>query len=302
MNIILNNDHTVKKVSKFTKTNTKDMKYAIIDISTVRKGPLYTLVTSINYDFKDIPIDIGIDISYAEIDVPCDNNTILQTTFSTDSMEKYYNIFPLIKQMFAFNIYREKNSNIDNQLFIDSIQIQYGKEYISINEYDSDKHIDKIFRKLKLKTQCNTVLSDELLVISNKKWEIKPYILLDDHFDKIGIPIPFTESMYLLSFEDYIYFMHTKRVSVEVSYPGLNDHDDSEYRILDASTFIEILELCMFIPQMILMEQKIYGNAIKLTLIIETSYGIRTLVIDDKETPFDKNMCIFKLIKKLLKM
>lgn len=305
MNLILNQDHTIKKASVFTKKNTKNMKYLLVDISTIRKGPLFTLVENVNLGFKDLPIDIAMDVSYADMDVPCDDSTMISTSFSTDTIEKFYNIFPLIKQMFAFNSYREKNSNIDNQLFIETIQFQYGKEYVYINEYDSDKYIYKIFHKLKMKTDVDRILSDgDVLIITNKKWEIKNTMEMEfpfGPFDKIGIPIPSTESLYLMSFEDYVYFSHIHSINIEVSYPG-SDSDDAGYHLLNASTLEEILEMCIFIPQMILMEQKIYGNAMKLTLIVETSYGTRSLVIDDKETFSDKNMCIFKLIKKLLKL
>lgn len=306
MNYILNDDYSIQKVSKVTKKNTKNMKYLLLDISTARKGPLYTLVEDVNLSFNDDKwIDIAMDVSYAGVDVPCDDCTMLTTSFSTNTIERYYNIFPLIKQMLTFNTFREKNSNIDNQLFIETIQFQYGKESVYINEYDSDQTINKLFRKLKMRTAVDQILSDdEILLIYDNHWELASLSNEFDtaHLNKIGISVPSTESIYLLSYTDFSYFLYLNSISVEIGYPETDDIEESEYCILNANSIKEILELCIFIPQMVLLEQQIYGNAIRLTIHVETDYGKRSLLIDEKETPFAKNMCIFILIKKLLKM
>lgn len=305
MIFILNDNYTIQKVSNITKKNTKNMKYLLIDISTKRKGPLFTLAKDTNLSFnKNKWIDIVMDISYAGIDIPCDDCTMITTSFSTNTIERYYSIFPLIKQMLAFNTFRESNSNIDNQLFIETIQFQYGKESICINEYYSDQAIDKIFRKLKMRTIVNEILKDdEILLIYDNHWKISALTEEFDtsHLNKIGIPIPYTESLYLLSYSDFIYFSCINSVSIEIGYPGTDD-DESEYCILNSNSLREILELCIFIPQMVLLEQQIYGSYIRLIVNVETEYGKRSLLIDEKETVIAKNMCIFKLIKKLLKM
>ena len=93
MNLILNRDHTVKKVSNFTKKNTKNMQYALIDISTTRKGPIVTLVESVNFSFINTPIDIAIEIC---------------------KILKYENIKTLIKIKFVFKISNENRKHKGN--------------------------------------------------------------------------------------------------------------------------------------------------------------------------------------------
>jgi hypothetical protein len=129
-------------------------------------------------------------------------------------------------------------------------------------------------------------------------------------FDKIGIMIPDTESLYLMSYKEFHLFSKLKSIELEFQYEIDNpnslfeefDDIDESISILTLSSFMEYLELFIFIPQMILMEKAVYDNEVNIRLSIETKKDMYSLVIDHKETNNPKNTCMYYIIKKLLKM
>ena len=315
MNYILKDDHTIKKVKEIKKTDCYNMKYALLDISTDRKGPVFTVVKSLNFDFKSDLIDILMDTSYAVYDLPYEirEDAILSSRHKISTINNYYNIYPLIKQIFAFNNFIEVNSSLDSQLFIQQIQIGYNGNVIEISEKDSDTTIKKIFKKLNMVTNTEEVLLDRFLIIYKDTWDVysfRDYNPLEMNFDKIGIMIPDTESLYLMSYKEFHLFNKLKSLELEFQYEIDNpnslfeefDDIDESISILSVSSFIEYLELFIFIPQLILMEKAVYNNEVNIRLSVETKKDMYSLIIDHKETNNPKHTCMYYIIKKLLKM
>ena len=314
MNYILKNDHTYEKVRDVKEAHTKNMCCALFDISTDRKGPLYTMVRDINFDFIKEDINIVMDVSYAPIDVPFDNSILIPSNFKITSLNTYYNLYPLIKQIFAFNTFRENESTIDNQILIQDMQILYGNNKIDISEKDSDKTIKKIFKKMRMLTCTDRILDDKFLLMKDGIWDIysySEYEPLDMKFDKIGLMVPYTESLYLMSYKEYELFQTFDSIDLELRYrvsPSehaamFDEFYDEEYAsIISINDMKTLLEVCMFIPQMILMEQSIYTNDMSLKIIIDRGDDMYSLIIDQDEIKDSRNTCLYYIIKKLLKM
>jgi len=295
MNYILRNDHTYEKVKSFKESDMKNMCCALFDISTDRKGPLYTMVQDINFDFMKENIHILMDVSYAPIDLPFDDSVLIPSSFKITNLNTYYNVYPLIKQIFAFNTFRETESTIDNQILIQDMQILYGKSEIDISEKDSEKTIKKIFKKMKMITCVDHMLSDKFLIMRNGIWDIYSYSEfepLDMNFDKIGIMIPYTESLYLMSYKEYLLFSNFDSIDLELRYaiPRYDQvtlfdeiYDNESSTTITINDIDMLLQVCMFIPQMILLEQSIYDNDMSLKINIDRGDVMYSLVIDEDE-------------------
>ena len=67
------NNGTYKKIDTI-RDNSYDIKFYAIDISTERKGPVFTLVHNPYMNFKESKLSITLDIQYAPVDLPFDEN------------------------------------------------------------------------------------------------------------------------------------------------------------------------------------------------------------------------------------
>ena len=314
MNYIFRNDHTYEKVKNIKESDTTDVSFVLFDISTDRKGPLYTMVKDINFNYIKEHIHIVMDVSYAPIDLPFDDSILIPSSFDITSLNTHYNVYPLIKQIFAFNTFRETESTIDNQILIQDMEIHYGDSILKISERDSEKTIKKIFKKMKMLTCTEHVLEDRFLLMKNGIWDIysySEYEPLDMKFDKIGIMVPYTESLYLMTYKEYELFQSFDSIDLELKYnisssehvAMFDEFYDEEYvSIISINDIDTLLQVCMFIPQMILMEQLIYNNEMSLKIVVDRGDDMYSLIIDQDEIKDSRNTCLYYIIKKLLKM
>ena len=70
--------------------NKKDASFYMIDISTDRKGSIYTLTDMIKNDIGHKHMVVSLDISYADYDSPCDACQLIRNRIDIDSIEKFY--------------------------------------------------------------------------------------------------------------------------------------------------------------------------------------------------------------------
>lgn len=319
MNYVLNTDETIQKFVSSQKNESVPYLY-LIDISTDRKGPVYTLTENIDYPYQSEDVEILMNTSYSSIDAPWEDCTILQSSFHMDTIERRMNIYPLIKQLIAFNTYRTANLWIDNQIFIGDIQIKIGNLITSFDEYTSDKEIEKTFRKLHMQTCVDHYLDNEtVLIIKHNKYQFISIHDIPKKFDKIGIPLKNTETLYLLSYKEYKLFQNIQDLEFLIMYPEYDSNDCIDFdwdctafnsgisrsstNSIEIISLKDFLESCLFLPQMILMEKNIYPTPVEIYLCIHTkSNRVIELTINDEESDEGRNVCFFKIIKKLLKM
>lgn len=308
MNFKCYNDGTYKT---WLGKNKCDADFYLIDISTDRKGSLYTITKNIESNIVSKDISVIMDTSYSSIDVPCDDFTLLSSRFSVDTVERFYSIYPLIKQMFAFNTFCEIwGLALDSCISIESIIIEYGDIKATINECDNDRDIEKTFKRINMNTSVSKILPDNsVLIMKDGIWEI---IECDDNdnyphfnkFDYIGIPLPNTESLYLLSYKEYNIFRKKMTVQINMLYSDYEDpdrdYDDYCANWISLDNMRDILYGCLFTPQLILLEQKIYDIPMFLEIVISTKYVNMKLSISENEILVPKNTCIFEIIKRLL--
>lgn len=307
MNFRFYNDGTYKD-----NLNKKDASFYLIDISTDRKGSLYTITDKINTCIRNNDISVSLDISYAPMDVPYDDSTVITSIFEIDSIEKYYSIYPLIKQIFAFNTFCETWSlSIDSCISIANISINFDNNKISIDEYETDKSIKKAFSYLSMNTNVSDILSEnEVIIMKKGKWWIETIYSNKypkyEKFDYIIIPLIDTESAYLLTYKEYNLFRQDYTVQVNMLYTSDENSviysDDYCANWIDMKNLKDVLYSCLFTPQLILLEQKIYNVPMYLEIIVSTKYRDMKLSVSENEMNIPRNTCIFYIIKRLLEL
>lgn len=305
-----------KKEKKCYKGGT--LEFVAIDISTDRKGPVYTLVKEPISEIKKDEIKIQFDVTYTDDDdCPFDMQQTIVSVFEINSESKYYSIYPLLRQMFAFNLFSEENI-FCNHLFINTIHIRYGTTHIQIDEHISDKKLCKSFKYVNMTTDVTNILHDKMFIgldFLDNKWEF-----IDEEYDifrnKEGfhaIIIPLNngismETCYMMSFE-YFQNLHVINNSMIIVRHYQNDNPllgdgpanqyESEFFFNDV---FSLLEASVFIPQIILMESKLYDMETLLDIVLTIDENNYYLTVDDKQMRNPKNTCIYNLIEKLLEI
>ena len=323
MIIALLYDGRYKIYKNFEDVSIPKVKYLVIDNSTILKGKTYTIIDASKIKDDGIRklgfMDLSMSISYAGIDTPCCNETTLQSNISLNGFEKVYSIYPLIKQLFSFNIYKDSYLSIDNMLSIDSITIKTKDknkylicDNLEIDDCD-DLLIKKWFNDFNLKTDVYNLLgSDNHLILKNGKWYIDKHI--PQKFDYIGYNLPDIETIYLLKEKQFSRLSLIKNISIDIydrtDYSEIyGDYEYSEPHYIDedfdnrlsCSSIEEFLQSCVYFPQLIELEKLIYGKNIALGITLSTPFLNYNLHITEEETRVN-GICLFKIINKLLQM
>lgn len=284
--------------------DTTDVKFYLIDISTNKKGPVYTIVKDINYDFDNEPILVSIDCSYSDSDVPFTRSNIFQSRYEIDTINKYYSIYPLVKQMCAFNTFMELYDGfVQYQLSIDELTIKYGKNLIQIMDTAFDKLIRKSFKKMKMATSVSSISEQEFfIVIKNHKYKIVTDLdcIKNETFDSIFISIPYTETGYLLTYTEYLFL--DAMTMMEVSIINKDEYFEYETRVLEFFAFEEYLSALLFIPQLMMIEKEIFYRDQELNYSISFYFNQRkcSIEITEEDLKIAENQSILNIIRLLM--
>lgn len=305
------NNGTYRKIKSPSKKNL-DADWYLIDISTDRKGPLFTVVKDINLDFKNDNINIAYDITYAPYDVPFDENTTIHNKFNITTLGLYYSIYPLIKQVFGYNNYRDIATDMYSCINFNSIDIQYKNSHIHLDEGVSDKCIKKTFEYMNMTTNVSDISEYgfdilDVILLRKKKWTKiriydegnEYYNLLDMKWDKIIIPIPELESCYVMTYEDFFLFTNAYNIQISVSYDYYGDDMIFETNIY---TLTDYLYACIYLPQLFLMERHLYDEDFSVIIKLEVFNKSLELKISQNEIDEPKNTCIYDLFRKLIRL
>lgn len=298
----------------------------LLSIETPLKGPIYTIVKKPEIHVENMDIDVTINMTYDQEDVPFSEDAVVSSTFSINSSSNYYNIYPLIKQMFAFNTYNEMQSlNSGESLFISSVDINCPKTHVHLDESASYKEIMKTFKKLNMLTMTTNVLEypgNELLeyprciILKNGRWKIcKLDDTIKEKFDEIFIPITSTETLYKLSYDEFALFCNIRYADIEIALYPTNDIDGSIEpatssfldlinhcnKNTDPKNTYDLLSGCLFIPQLLLLMTRLWDYQFELTI----NCGVldRTLMLSYHSKSMNANfssVSIFDLFKRLL--
>lgn len=314
MNIVLYKDtYDIIKIPKKQYNDVSAIAY-LFDISTERKGPIFTIVKNPINKINSEIITIAMNVSYAPIDIPFCDSVMFNSCINIASIESYYNIYPLIKQMISFNSFIETYSYyITNQLVINDIMIHYGTTNIQLDEFCSDKKIKKTFKYLSMLTNVSDFMNTNKYIVFYKNgiWKVCDDVDSSDKSIKyIFVVINDTECGYLFTRKEFKIIKSIDELNITLRYnlKTLNELEsvyDEVYSVYDMDvqfdTFDGILAALMFIPQLLLIEKHIYSDFIDLDLIINVDDLPKLMVTDHEMKCKETNACLFTLIRDLIK-
>lgn len=289
----------------------KMMYFKLVDISTIKKGPVYTITKSESQFDKNMgEFNLFIDVSYGALDVPIDLDSSFVTIIDVKDESSKYSIYPLIYQMAACDYYIEEQLPFsrDTVLKIIDITIINGDFRLSLNETKSEKKIMKVFKNLDMLTSVNTILDDNQIIILNKDgtWEFDKLDLQDktqfytEKKKKIIIPVRYSETVYVLDSKLMHKMVQIENLDVCYIYRQENEEYENYKNIYNGSNINEILETCLFLPQIISIEKLLYKLDVTIEIIITINGKDITVRLDENETNCEENLCFFDIIKRIL--
>lgn len=311
MNIGLLKDGTYTLYKKIDKVmdDLSELKYMIFDISTSLKGPVHTLVKPKYISNEKLDCSVDITVLYASFDCPSSDTTTIQYNLPIDKISNRYNIYPLIKQMWDFNYYKDYMDIVDTALTIVNISLKIGNNIIEINEDISENEIEKIFKSYKIITNVIS-LKEKHIILYKNKWFLSKTI--PNKFDFILYNLKTNESLYLLSYNQYKRFEDIYSFSIQMfdrwhveDYDNITYGENYDYidpdNYIDSDNLTSILESCLYFPQYIELEKYIYHNKMGVVLNIETSVKNFSLLVSEKEF-VEYPIKVFDIINKIIQM
>lgn len=310
MYIALNNDGTYKVYKKLDKLykHLSYIKYIILEISTDLKGEIYTIIDAMNINVEYGDIEVKLDVEYESVDCPCNDTSSFYSLINIDNIERYYSIYPLIKQMLIYNYFMDNFMYDGPNINIVGISLYSDKFNITLDSYNmSDGKITKIFKKLRMDTCVSKITKyTKFLILKNGEWYVSESI--PKHFDYVGIEMIGTESMYLLTEKQYKLLSSIVSLTIQMRDETIYDdgyfedlvdsRDGNELLYFTTNKLAVILQSCLFFPQMLLLEHKVYNSTVSLEITVETKDVNYELTISEKEAKY--GICLFDILNKLL--
>lgn len=282
-----------------------DIKYKLLDVSSIRKGPLYTLTSGSNFQEGliqrvEIDVQIGCDDSPSIGDIQticiCPKKEVSKYV-GERPIPASYKILPLIKGIDQFSNFISENGLGFYE--IGDVRVWLNGEDHTLT---SDNKVTKFFRNHSISTCVHSIGYESIIGIYPQcEWRI---FSLDDiesaiftqGFHKFFIPIPYTESGYLLS-RWYIYDL----LSIKFITIHLYEKKYGEIFTISVSDLPDILALFLYVPQLVLLEQRIYDEPVSILLEVEKDgCCTRSLYISEEEGFVDHNICLYDILTKLL--
>ena len=301
----------------------REFLFGCIDISTRRKGPAFAFVD--HPEWKRIPeYTMRMIMHYGADDTPANAESSFETMIENNpskGMYTAYNAYPLLKQLIWCNSFIDGNSQFtDNHINIEEIQFDVKKNRYRISESTSDQDLRKLFEKFGILTNMKDIVKSGECILVNRRGYWKKYLFEKEDFslgeymfkmrwDSAFLCIPEMETAYYLRASMVKMLETINELSVTVTYSiAPEDYTLAYFENLDnryentytANNLYDILRLCLYVPQIMYIEQSIYKMDATLTIKVVRDTQNIELKLSRKETREEDNTCIYHLLEKLL--
>ena len=305
------------------KDPTKEMEFGIVDISTQRKGPIVAFTKNEDESFEKMPpLYMRMEMTYDTPDVPFDAQTAFEHYMKMNHTNHAYNAYPLIKQMIACNDFiNGQSSFMDSHIYINKLILESKKGNFVITEDNSDQDIADMFQHMGIKTDMSEVVKPGFCIMMNNRGYWKRVMFKDNNsyadylyrmrWTRALICFPEMETAYNMRYNTLRELERVKEFSVKVTYTPVPDNYSLSYfdalespyeNEYSATGITDILRMCIFVPQIIYIEQTLYNMDATIELnMVEDDQNIK-LTITKKESRCGINTCIYNLMERLLKI
>lgn len=267
----------------------------LISIETDRKGPIYTTVTEAVFHQNERSrdsINIRYEIIYGSFDSPPEGSIYCGLPQCRNTVSRL-NILPLLLQLIQLPDYMDCKGAL-SYISIGDIEISTRGKSIYLHAEDDISTIRKKCHRLGISTNLGFLTNGSPIVFyKDGTWElVKMDSLNGIHKCKyILFPLKFMESGYLLTWKEYLMLSHIRYVYARLQ------KNDPIYNVADmggiTSDFYTtrglsgVLELMLFFPQIVLIEEVIYQSSpeYQLTLCVEANDVLyeNKLIVDRRD-------------------
>src|SRR5574343_509554 len=307
MNIALYKNGSYKEFhndDKITK-NLDKIKYLLVDIATSLKGPVYSLVEAKHLSKVSGTLEISIRTSYEDIDCPSCKDKEISSRILTSSLGSQFCVYPLIRELYEFNTFKEMTGFTEDGISIEEIRIKdnLSEVKLSPNEVNGEE-LKNLMKAKHLYTDGNVIKSDEFIILNNDgEWKIGKGI----SYCKSGFAFIFcktsTQTFYKLSSEQFYRFLNLRYLKIEAIeqvYESEFDLDASPTYTIECNDIFEFLNAALYYPQALLLDKELYNSKINFRITANATSKNYILDINNKE--YGIGICLFKVIDKLLQM
>lgn len=303
-----------------SRTPMKNIAFTLENISTPAKGSIYSLVIGngqrLNRSLQSARILMAYHVKDAKI--PDDAYFETYTDFLN---ENPYGFYPLIRQILLADEFIENQSDDDHRIYLSAISY-YDKSLGREESIDkiTDKKIRQFAEKYDIMTDLSKVAGDSSFLCyepySKKKGHA--YKFTDD-FDlsKCGynafVCFPEIETLYSVSSFVYQDLSSLVNVTIDIVYDrrmikrskniaeGINQdriNDSFKYsKTYYANTVDQIFKLCIYVPQLIMIERAIYNVEPTITITVEKNNISGSITI--KKSEYTVDLSIFEILTRM---
>lgn len=300
--------------------------FSAIYIGTLAKGPLYTLVDGVgkrlNTEFKQALIRMN----YMVEDTPINDDMFFETIVDSSNP---YSFYPLIKQILGINDFIHLQGYEYNNIYLDRILItsKSGEQRI-LNGNKLDKKIRKACEKFELMTSVSKIVNDKPYILMHwDKGNNTFYSITDEieNYDKALVILPDIESGYLiygytlealLSISNvFIELKYSKRIrkgksesskrctlinDINLNFLDISRDGNSVEYIMEYSAvgLEQILKMCIYVPQLIMIERVLNDVDVDVTVSVESERRIASLTI--KKEDYNPDICLIDIISRII--
>jgi hypothetical protein len=300
-------------------SNEKEFEFGIVDISTMRKGPIVAMTKNLTFEKKD-SIEMTMEMTYDTPDIPFDPESAFVSTLKMNNESHAYNAYPLIRQMIACNEFVNGQSQfMDSRIFINKLKLKSPVGEYEITEENTDQDVADIFDKFGMRTNMSEIVKPGFCIMMNQRgyWRRVKLNSKDGYSDYLSrmrwtralICFPDMETAYTCRYHTLRELEKIKELSVRVTYTPTPDKYDlgflSDLNSPYTNEYVaygiyDILRLCIFVPQIINIEQTLYNMDVAIEMnVVQEDQNIK-LTITKKETKIGINTCIYNLLERII--
>jgi len=272
--ILLNKDGTFKVSNNIDKLQNKsNVEYVMFDNSTALKKDVFSIVKYNKIDFSSKKIYLDYDLQFCDVDMIFTDYDRLKTHLKITKLDQKYNIYPLICQLMTFTAFGYECLDTLFHSYLENVDIRIGDNIYSFDCDTDDIEINKLFNILKLRTHMSKIFDhDEVIIFDKKEWSKVRKREIPNKFDQIGLPIDGCENIIVMPRYDYKLLKKVDKINISIDFfdneRNMQEDDISFSYYLSISHFNGLLQLFIFVPQLIEVCKAVYKRRVTVTMQI----------------------------------
>lgn len=292
----------------------EEIKFVGYDISTNRKGNIYTLTKDTKADKKEKTgvAKCSIDLNYSLYDdMPIDDTCSFSTSINLSERKIGIELNPFLHQITSCNKFMRNSECNFTEISIEKITFLSHKEkvIVSFDEFSEDGEIGDLIKHLHLSTHVKEIFGSYKFLLLNsvsRTWQFSNCLYSNNSgWTALLMQVPDTETCYYVPRKMIDRLCHVDFLSTKLSY--YNNGKAIYENDFDAVNLDDMLPNWLFIPQLIKIQQSIFNVPVTMDLMIEENLTKKNekcyrFSLSQDQTLSSSNVCLYRLMEALLNM